>query len=96
MSSAVVVMAIGGAKATGQEADPDAAGGLALLGLDTYVAQCIAVLQQEILDLTQQRVIAPPDRRPVLTASINLRRLAGKLLDEGDRAAEEEAKPSRT
>jgi len=58
------------------------------LGLDSYAARCLGILQQETTELRRRAAIAHRDRKEVLQAAINIRRLAGGLLEAGDRAEE--------
>ncbi len=58
------------------------------LGLDSYAAFCLGILQQETTELRRRAAIAHRDRKEVLQGAINIRRLAGGLLEAGDRAEE--------
>ena len=58
------------------------------LGLDSYAARCLGILQQETTELRRRAAIAHRDRREVLLGAINIRRLAGGLLEAGDKAEE--------
>lgn len=56
------------------------------LGLDTHAGRCMAVVRDEMVVLAEEAATADPQLQEALRASINLRGVAGKLLEQGDRA----------
>jgi hypothetical protein len=67
--------------------DLDAAVGPPVLDLDTFAADCVRQLEQEMVGLADQANSAPPPAGDVLRASLGVRWLAVTLLERGDRGA---------
>ena len=57
-----------------------------VLGLDTYAADLIRQLEQEMTDLAAGAQGTAPEPQAVALASIKFRDLAARLLDQGDQA----------
>jgi len=77
----------GGPDAAAQRFDLDAAAGPPALGLDTYAADCVRKLEQEMVGLADQASNAPAPAGDVLRASLGARWLAVTLLERADRGA---------
>jgi hypothetical protein len=59
------------------------------LGRDTFAAHSASLLEVEVQELTARAAIAHPQRRALLDARVNVRRLARQLLVAGDGAGPE-------
>ena len=56
------------------------------LGLNSYAGQCISTIREELLDLADRESGADSLKQDILRASMNLRRLAIELLEQGEHA----------
>ena len=56
------------------------------LGLNSYAGHCVGTIREELLDLADRESGADSLRQDILRASMNVRRLAIELLEQGDRA----------
>ena len=56
------------------------------LGLNSYAGHCVGIVREELLDLADRESGADSLRQDILRASMNVRRLAIELLEQGDHA----------
>ena len=64
----------------------DPAGPPPPLGLNSYAGHCVSIVREELLDLADRESGADSLRQDIFRASMNVRRLAIELLEQGDHA----------